>query len=102
MKRPNFTGWQIARAYGISEAKGFQKFVSTQSYYSLVGRELEYEVLPVVKNLNMGVMVWSPLAIGFLSGKYTGGNDHQGRRTVFSFPPVDNETYPTDLKVRLE
>jgi aryl-alcohol dehydrogenase-like predicted oxidoreductase len=85
----NFTGWQIARAYGISEAKGFQKFVSAQSYYSLVGRELEYEVLPVVKNLNMGVMVWSPLASGFLSGKYTGENGQQGRRAVFSFPPVD-------------
>ncbi|MBU1241292.1 aldo/keto reductase, partial [Myxococcota bacterium] len=47
----NFTGWQIAKAYGISEARGFQKFVSAQSYYSLVGRELEYEVLPAVRDL---------------------------------------------------
>lgn len=85
----NFTGWQIARAYGISEAKGFHKFVSAQSYYSLVGRELEYEVLPVVKDLNMGVMVWSPLASGFLSGKYTGTETEPGRRGVFSFPPVN-------------
>jgi aryl-alcohol dehydrogenase-like predicted oxidoreductase len=87
----NFTGWQIAKAYGISEAKGFHKFVSSQSYYSLVGRELEYEVLPAVRDLNMGVMVWSPLASGFLTGKYTGKNAEQGRRSHFSFPPVDLE-----------
>jgi aryl-alcohol dehydrogenase-like predicted oxidoreductase len=87
----NFSGWQIAKAYGISESKRFHKFVSSQSYYSLVGRELEYEVLPVVRDLNMGVMVWSPLASGFLSGKYTGDNVEQGRRNHFSFPPVNLE-----------
>lgn len=85
----NFTGWQIAKAHGISEAKGFHKFVSAQSYYSLAGRELEYEVLPAVRDLKMGVMVWSPLASGFLTGKYTGASGGEGRRTVFSFPPVD-------------
>lgn len=87
----NFTGWQIARAFGISEARGFNKFVSAQSYYSLVGRELEYEVLPAVRDLQMGVMVWGPLASGFLSGKYTGKNGASGRRTNFSFPPVDTQ-----------
>ncbi len=87
----NFTGWQIAKAYGISEAKGFHRFVSSQSYYSLAGRELEYEVLPAVRDLNMGVMVWSPLAGGFLTGKYTGDTVEQGRRSHFSFPPVDLE-----------
>jgi len=85
----NFTGWQIARAHGIAEAKGFHKFVSAQLYYSLVGRELEYEVLPAVRDLKMGVMVWSPLASGFLTGKYTGQNGEPGRRASFSFPPVD-------------
>jgi aryl-alcohol dehydrogenase-like predicted oxidoreductase len=85
----NFAGWQIAKAHGISEAKGFHKFISSQSYYSLVGRELEYEVLPAVRDLNMGVMVWSPLASGFLTGKYTGKDATEGRRTEFSFPPVD-------------
>lgn len=87
----NFTGWQIAKAYGISEAKGFHKFVSSQSYYSLAGRELEYEVLPALRDINMGVMVWSPLASGFLTGKYTGKNVEEGRRSHFSFPPVDLE-----------
>jgi len=87
----NFTGWQIAKAYGISEARGLQKFVSAQCYYSLAGRELEFEVLPAVRDLKMGVMVWSPLASGFLTGKYTGENDGSGRRALFSFPPVDQE-----------
>lgn len=87
----NFTGWQIARAHGISEARGFHKFISAQSYYSLVGRELEYEVLPAVRDLKMGVMVWSPLASGFLSGKYTGKNSEPGRRATSSFPPVDQQ-----------
>jgi aryl-alcohol dehydrogenase-like predicted oxidoreductase len=87
----NFTGWQIAKAHGISEAKGFHKFISAQSYYSLAGRELEYEVLPAASDLNMGVMVWSPLAGGFLTGKYTGNNTREGRRTHFSFPPIVKE-----------
>jgi aryl-alcohol dehydrogenase-like predicted oxidoreductase len=87
----NYSGWQIAKAYSISETKGFHKFVSAQSYYSLVGRELEYEVLPAVRDLKMGVMVWSPLASGFLTGKYTGEDGNSGRRAVFSFPPVNQE-----------
>ncbi|GAB5499175.1 MAG: aldo/keto reductase [Pseudohongiellaceae bacterium] len=87
----NFSGWQIAKAHGISEARGFHKFISAQSYYSLVGRELEYEVLPVTRDLQMGVLVWSPLASGFLSGKYTGKKGEQGRRATASFPPVDQK-----------
>jgi len=88
----NFTGWQIAKAHGISEARGFHKFVSAQSYYSLVGRELEYEVLPATRDLGMGVMVWGPLASGFLTGKYTGESGEPGRRGAFSFPPVNQES----------
>lgn len=87
----NFAGWQIAKAHGISEARGLHKFISAQSYYSLVGRELEYEILPAIREYQMGLMVWSPLASGFLSGKYTGENGDSGRRAVFSFPPVDTE-----------
>ncbi|MCB1199547.1 MAG: aldo/keto reductase [Leptospiraceae bacterium] len=87
----NFTGWQIARAHGISEARGLHRFISAQSYYSLVGRELEFEILPAIREYQMGLMVWSPLASGFLSGKYTGENGDSGRRAVFSFPPVDTK-----------
>jgi len=64
-----------------------------QAYYSIAGRELEREIVPLVEDQGLGVMVWSPLAGGFLSGKYTrekrGGND--SRRAVFDFPPVDKE-----------
>lgn len=98
----NFTGWQIAKAYGISEARGFQKFVSAQSYYSLVGRELEFEVLPALNDLGMGLMVWSPLASGFLSGKYSGEGTEEGRRAVVSFPPVDPERGDRVVEVLME
>jgi aryl-alcohol dehydrogenase-like predicted oxidoreductase len=87
----NFSAWQIAKAAGIAERKGFEQFCSVQAYYSLVGRELEREILPVARDLGMGVMVWSPLAGGFLSGKYTRDSEGEGRRTRFNFPPIDKE-----------
>ena len=64
-----------------------------QAYYSIAGRDLEREIVPLVEDQGLGVMVWSPLAGGFLSGKFTreqrGGND--ARRATFDFPPVDKE-----------
>ncbi len=87
----NFSAWQIAKAAGIAERMGLEPFRSVQAYYSLVGRELEREILPAARDLGLGVMVWSPLAGGFLSGKYSGkgaGAD-EGRRKDFQFPPVD-------------
>ncbi|MEL6179889.1 MAG: aldo/keto reductase, partial [Myxococcota bacterium] len=87
----NFAGWQIAKAMGISERLGLERFCSVQAYYSLVGRELEWEILPAARDLGLGVMVWSPLAGGFLSGKYTREGASEGRRTTFDFPPVDRE-----------
>jgi aryl-alcohol dehydrogenase-like predicted oxidoreductase len=89
----NLAAWQIMKAQGISERRGFARFETVQSYYSIAGRELEREVVPVVEDQGMGIMVWSPLAGGFLSGKFTrnaaGPND--ARRTAFDFPPVDKE-----------
>lgn len=87
----NFSGWQIAKADGIAKILGTEKFCSTQSYYSLVGRELERDVLPAAIDLGLGSLIWSPLAGGFLSGKYTRESEESGRRTHFSFPPVDPE-----------
>lgn len=87
----NFAGWQIAKADGIAKLLGTERFCSTQSYYSLVGRELERDVLPAAIDLGIGSLIWSPLAGGFLSGKYTRENAEEGRRTNFSFPPVDPE-----------
>jgi aryl-alcohol dehydrogenase-like predicted oxidoreductase len=89
----NLAAWQIMKALGISERRGFARFETVQSYYSIAGRELEREVLPLVEDQGLGVMVWSPLAGGFLSGKFTreGAKANDARRTVFDFPPVDKE-----------
>ncbi|MEI0738965.1 aldo/keto reductase [Paenibacillus sp. JTLBN-2024] len=76
---------------GISRQLGLHEFKSSQLYYSLAGREIEREIIPVLKDQNMGLLVWSPLAGGFLSGKYSrsrqGGGDD--RHTKMMFPPVD-------------
>ena len=84
----NWAAWQIARALGISERLNAAKFQSVQSYYTIVGRDLEREVVPMLRSEGLGLMVWSPLAAGYLSGKYRGG-DSEGRRATRAFPPVD-------------
>lgn len=89
----NLAAWQIVKALGISAAQHLEKFVSLQAYYSLVGRELEREIVPALNDSKMGLLVWSPLAGGFLSGKFStdGGAEADARRTKFTFPPVDPE-----------
>lgn len=89
----NWAAWQIAKALGISERLGLARFESLQAYYTVAGRDLERELIPMLRSEGVGLMVWSPLAGGLLSGKY--GRDQQGgqgdRRTQFDFPPVDKE-----------
>ena len=89
----NLAAWQIMKALAISDKRGFARFETVQAYYSIAGRDLEREIVPLVLDQGLGIMVWSPLAGGFLSGKFTrqtrGGND--ARRTSFDFPPVDKE-----------
>ena len=85
----NWAAWQITKALGISERLGLHRFASLQAYYTLVGRELEREIAPMLLSEEVGLMVWSPLAGGFLSGKYSGGEPADGRRTTFDFPPVE-------------
>ncbi len=90
----NWAAWQIAKALGVSERLGLHRFASLQAYYTLAGRDLEREIVPMLQSEEVGLMVWSPLAGGLLSGKYAGngdGNGEGGRRTSFSFPPVDAE-----------
>jgi aryl-alcohol dehydrogenase-like predicted oxidoreductase len=87
----NFAAWQIAKADGISRLYNKERFCSVQAYYSLVGRELEREIIPSAIDLGLGILVWSPLAGGFLSGKFTRGSEAEGRRKAFDFPPVDKE-----------
>ncbi|WP_109315541.1 aldo/keto reductase [Pseudovibrio ascidiaceicola] len=86
----NFAAWQIIQSQSIAEKFGLEKFCSAQIYYSLVGREVEREILPAIREMNLGTLVWSPLAGGFLTGKYSGGNaTSTSRRKTFEFPPVD-------------
>ena len=81
----NFAAWQIAKADGLARQLGTERFCSVQAYYSLAGRELEREILPAVRDLGLGTMIWSPLAGGFLSGKYSGESAAEGRRAIASF-----------------
>lgn len=66
----NFSGWQVMKGMAISEKKGYASFTTQQVYYSLISRELEYELIPLSLDQKLGILVWSPLAFGILSGKY--------------------------------
>ncbi|MCK9686910.1 aldo/keto reductase [Scleromatobacter humisilvae] len=87
----NWAAWQIVKALGVAERLGLSRFESLQAYYTVAGRDLEREIVPMLKSEGLGLMVWSPLAGGLLSGKYrTGANAEAGsRRQSFDFPPVD-------------
>lgn len=93
----NWSAWQIMKGLGIADRLGFSRFASLQAYYTIAGRDLEREIIPMLKSEGVGLMVWSPLAGGLLSGKY--GRDRSGedgsRRVNFDFPPVDlDRAYP--------
>lgn len=89
----NWSAWQIMKALGIAERRGLARFESLQAYYTVAGRDLERELAPMLQSENVGLMVWSPLAGGLLSGKYgrDGGGDAGSRRLEFDFPPVDRD-----------
>jgi aryl-alcohol dehydrogenase-like predicted oxidoreductase len=89
----NLAAWQIMKTLGISAQSHLEKFVTLQAYYSLVGRELEREIAPMLLDQKMGLLVWSPLAGGFLSGKIGRDTevDANSRRAKFMFPPVNLE-----------
>jgi aryl-alcohol dehydrogenase-like predicted oxidoreductase len=89
----NWYAWQIMKAIGISEAKNLGKFDTLQAYYSIAGRDLEREIVPLLQDQGTGLLVWSPLAGGLLSGKYSRENQkpENSRRSAFDFPIVDKE-----------
>lgn len=89
----NWAAWQIAKALGISERLGLARFSSLQAYYTIAGRDLERELVPMMQSENVGLMVWSPLAGGLLSGKYDrdGKGEAGSRRLEFDFPPVNKD-----------
>jgi aryl-alcohol dehydrogenase-like predicted oxidoreductase len=89
----NYAGWQLLKALGISDRLHLQRFVSQQIYYSLQAREAEYELIPAAVDQGLGVLVWSPLAGGLLSGKYRrDAQPDEGRQlTDWDEPPVRDQ-----------
>ncbi|WP_202307545.1 aldo/keto reductase [Dryocola clanedunensis] len=89
----NWAAWQIMKALGISERLGLARFASLQAYYTIAGRDLERELVPMLQSEGVGLMVWSPLAGGLLSGKYDrdGKAEEGSRRIEFDFPPVNKD-----------
>ncbi len=87
----NHAAWQIMKGLGVSEREGWNRFESIQAYYSIAGRDLEREIVPVALDQGLSILVWSPLAGGLLSGKFseTATGPEGARRTTFDFPPVD-------------
>ena len=96
----NWAAWKIAKALGLSEAKGYMRFETLQAYYSIAGRDVERELVPMISEEKMGLMVWSPLAGGLLSGKYRRGvQPAEGARhlTEWSEPPVPDTEQLYDI-----
>src|ERR1700683_1450464 len=89
----NWYAWQLMQALGIAEAKNLAKMDTLQAYYSIAGRDLEREIVPLLESERVGLLVWSPLAGGLLSGKYSRTNQKpaDSRRTEFDFPIADKE-----------
>jgi aryl-alcohol dehydrogenase-like predicted oxidoreductase len=89
----NWAAWKLMKALGLSEHKGYARFETLQAYYSIAGRDLERDIVPLLEDQKVGLLVWSPLAGGLLSGKFgPGSNGPEGtRRAAFDFPPVDKD-----------
>src|SRR6201988_1096858 len=89
----NWQAWKIAKALGVSELRNLARFDTLQAYYSIAGRDLEREIVPLLDSEKVGLLVWSPLAGGLLSGKFSRTNQKpaDSRRTDFDFPVVDKE-----------
>ena len=89
----NLMAWQLMKALGYSTYNRVSKFVSLQAYYTIAGRDLEREMIPLLLDQKVGLMVWSPLAGGFLSGKFTRNTQAEdgSRRINFDFPPINKE-----------
>ena len=89
----NWTARHLMKSLGLAATHDRERFVSLQAYYSLAGRDLEHELLPLCLEEGLGVLPWSPLSGGFLSGKYRRDSPKPegARRTGFDFPPIDEE-----------
>ncbi len=96
----NYSGWHLMKALGVAERHGFLRFVSQQIHYSLQAREAEYELVPIALDQGLGILVWSPLAGGLLSGKYRRGKPTpEGTRHFANWgePPIHDEAKLYDI-----
>ncbi len=89
----NQAAWQLMKSLWIADKYNLHRFESLQAYYTIAGRDIERELVPTLMDQKLGLMVWSPMAGGLLSGKYDreGKGSEKGRRVNFDFPPVDQE-----------
>lgn len=89
----NMAAWQIMKALGLSRQYNYARFETVQAYYTIAGRDLEREIIPMLSDQQLGLMVWSPLAGGLLSGKFgrQSATPNDARRLTFDFPPVNKE-----------
>jgi len=96
----NLSAWLAMKAIGYADSKGLSRFQSAQVYYSIAGRDIEREIVPLAQSEGVAILPWSPLAGGLLSGKFD--PDKQGpkeaRRSSFDFPPVDHARLPGVLR----
>lgn len=97
----NWPAWMVMKAQGIARGNGWNAFEGLQYFYSIAGRDIEREILPMAQSENLAVMPWSPLAGGFMSGKYTRSSEASGtnRRDNFDFPPINKEKAYTIIDV---
>ena len=100
----NHPAWMVMKANSYAEKMGWTKFVASQNYYTIAGRDIEREIVPMALSEGISIMPWSPLAGGFLSGKYTrdialAGNS---RRDSFDFPPINKEKAYDIIDVMIE
>ena len=100
----NWAAWQIAQALGIARLHELARFASVQAYYTIAGRDVEREIVPMLGSEGLGLLVWSPLAGGLLSGKFR--RERQGaegsRRAAMAFPPVDMDRAYNIIDVLIE
>ena len=89
----NHPAWMVVKANSIAEKMGWTKFVASQNFYSIASRDIEREIVPMAISEGIGIMPWSPLAGGYLSGKFTRNNEIAGesRRDTFDFPPINKD-----------
>jgi aryl-alcohol dehydrogenase-like predicted oxidoreductase len=102
----NYAGWQLMKALGVADRHGYQRFATQQIYYSLQARDAEYELVPLAVDQGVGILVWSPLAGGLLSGKFRRGQEGPaGTRALSDWgePPVrDQEQLYDTIEVLVE